>query len=350
MKICILGDTHIGARGDSPHFHKLFSQFYSEILFPYLKDNNISTIFQLGDLFDRRKYINFQTLHSAKKYFFNPLSEFEFFTLLGNHDISYKNTLEVNSSQLLLSNYKNIKIYDKPTTLNFDGTDIDVIPWICKENENEILEFISNSKSKYCFGHFELAGYEMDKGNVSFDGMDKDFLSHYDMVLSGHFHHKSSDGRIFYVGTPTELTWADYGDERGFHILDTKTGEMEFIQNPHRMFYKIIFDGKNENIESVTNRDFSAYSDKIVKVIVENKDNDYLFELFFDCLYKVMPLDISIIENAVDYNQLSDNDMIDQAEDTITILNKYIDSINSDIDAMRLKNLIHEIYVEAQSE
>ena len=46
MKICILGDTHFGARGDSLDFHKYFEKFYRDILFPYLKENNIKVSFK----------------------------------------------------------------------------------------------------------------------------------------------------------------------------------------------------------------------------------------------------------------------------------------------------------------
>ncbi|MEX0598566.1 MAG: hypothetical protein WD512_18940, partial [Candidatus Paceibacterota bacterium] len=40
---------------------------------------------------------------------------------------------------------------------------------------------------------------------------------------------------------------------------------------------------------------------------------------------------------------------IDQAEDTLTILNKYVDGIqvNSNLDSYRMKNMIKSIYNEA---
>ena len=176
MKIAILGDTHFGMRGDSVPFHNLYRRFYEEVFFPYLEENDIGTIFQLGDLFDRRKFISFQTLALSRKYFFDKLKENDlaFFTLLGNHDILYKNTLEINSPNLLLDSYKeNVTLLDEPTALIFGNTKVDVIPWICDENEDEVLEFIKNSKNQICFGHFELAGFEMDKGNVCHEGMDR---------------------------------------------------------------------------------------------------------------------------------------------------------------------------------
>ena len=347
-----MGDTHFGMRGDSVAFHNLYRRFYEEVFFPYLKENNIDTIFQLGDLFDRRKFISFQTLALSRKYFFDKLKEnnLKFLTLLGNHDILYKNTLEVNSPNLLLDSYQDyVTLIDEPTKLNDFGVEVDIIPWICDENEQEVLDFIKNSKNQICFGHFELAGFEMDKGNVCHDGMDRMLLDKYDVVLSGHFHHKSSDGNIVYVGTPGEMTWADYNDPRGFHIFDTDTRELEFIENPYKMFHKIVYDETSETLESVTDKDFSQYNNVMVKVVVANKSNPVLYDMFLDGLYKASPLDVTIVEDFTDYSTISDEDIVDQSDDTLTILDKVIDGIEMNLEKDKLKTLMHKIYFEAHN-
>ena len=69
MKIALLTDTHFGARNDSPAFSKYFFKFYDEVFFPYLKENNITTLIHLGDIVDRRKFINFKTSHDFRKNF-----------------------------------------------------------------------------------------------------------------------------------------------------------------------------------------------------------------------------------------------------------------------------------------
>ena len=305
MKLCILGDTHFGARGDSLDFHKYFRKFYNDVFFPYLKENNITTIIQMGDLFDRRKYINFNSLYLSRKYFFDELiaNDLHMYTLIGNHDVSFKNTLEVNSPSLIIGDYQNIKVIQDFETITLDDLSIDVVPWICDENESEIFNKIKKSKSDICFGHFEIAGFEMDRGNICDTGIDKKLLNRYDVVLSGHFHHKSSDGNITYVGTPYEMTWADYSDPKGFHIFDTETREMVFVKNP------------------------------------------YLFDFVLDNLYKSGCSDISIVEDFTDVQ--IDDDIIDQAEDTMTILSKYIDALELDVENDQLKKLMRELYVEA---
>ena len=349
MKICILGDTHFGARGDSLDFHKYFKRFYNEVFFHYLKVNDIKSIFQMGDLFDRRKFINFNTLHLCREYFFDrcQILGIKVYTLLGNHDIAFKNTLEINSTGLLLNEYENIEYYDSFETVEFDGVKIDVVPWICDDNKQEIFNQMKQSTAQICFGHFEIAGFEMDKGNVCDHGLDKKILSKYDIVLSGHFHHKSTNDNITYVGTPYEMTWSDHNDQKGFHIFDTNTREMTFVKNPFTMFNKLIYDDGQTDFEHWKNYDFESLKDSYVKVIVMNKQNPYLFDTVIDSLYKVGVADLSIVEDFSDTLIDDDSDIVNQAEDTITILSKHIDNLTLDVEPEKLKTLMRELYIEA---
>jgi DNA repair exonuclease SbcCD nuclease subunit len=286
----------------------------------------------------------------CRKYFFEKLQEYgiQFITLLGNHDVAFKNTLQVNSSQLLLNEYDNVTVCDSFTTFSFDGIDVDIVPWLCDDNEIEILDQIKQSKSQICFGHFEIDGFKMDAVNVHEGGLKKDKLSKYDIVLSGHFHHKSNDGHIFYVGTPNEMTWIDYNDPRGFHIFDTDTREMEFIKNPYRMFFKINYDDSLENMaQQYRTFDYSVYEGAYVKVVVVNKNNPFIFDMVIDNLYKVGAADISIVEDFTDLTIDADQDLINQAEDTMTILSKYIDNLTLNVESDKLKGLMRELYVEA---
>jgi len=350
MKICVLGDTHFGMRGDSLDFHKYIDKFYTNTLFPYLKENGITTVVQLGDLFDRRKFINFNSLYLARQYFFDKLAEnnITFITFLGNHDVAFKNTLQVNSSQLLLNGYDNITVLDTFTTMQFDGIDVDLVPWICDDNEVEITQKLKDSKSQIVFGHFEIAGFEMDRGNVCHEGIDKSIFNKYDIVLSGHFHHRSDDGHIYYVGTPYEMTWSDYNDPRGFVIFDTQTREQEFVKNPYRMFHKLNYKDEVEHFaEQYRTFDYSIYEGSYVKVVVVNKTNPFLFDLVIDNLYKAGVADISIVEDFTDAAIITDDELVDQTEDTVTILAKYIDNLTLNVDNDKLKGLMRELYVEA---
>jgi len=349
MKICILGDTHFGCRGDSLDFHKYFEKFYSEVFFPYLIENDIKVVFQMGDLFDRRKFINFNSLYLSRKYFFNKLKEHEIqlYTLVGNHDVAFKNTLEVNSPSLLLNEYENIFLAENFHTEDFDGTKIDIVPWICDDNQDDIFTKMKQSPAQICFGHFEIAGFEMDKGNVCEHGLDRKSLDKYDVVLSGHFHHKSTHKNITYVGTPYEMTWSDYNDPKGFHIFDTETRNMEFVRNPFTMFNKIVYDDSVSDFEEWKTFNFNDKKNTYVKVVVLNKQNPFLFDHVIDSLYKAGVSDLSIVEDFNDLIVENDEEIINQAEDTMTILSKYIDNLEIDVQPEKLKTLMRELYVEA---
>ncbi|MGH7744740.1 MAG: hypothetical protein ACREQ5_07995 [Candidatus Dormibacteria bacterium] len=250
--------------------------------------------------------------------------------------------------ELLLKDYihKNwIHPITKPETIEYDDVPIDFVPWVCRDNEVQIREFITNSRSQVCFGHFEIQGFEMERGHVCCDGMRREDLERYDMAISGHFHHKSSDGHIYYVGSPGEMTWADFDDQRGFHIFDTATRELEFISNPFRIHHKLVYDDANETVESIQAKDMSMYENVIVKVIVQNKTNPYLFDTFIDQLYSINPLDISIVEDFTDTN--SPDAAVNQADDTNTLISKYVDGIETGLDKERLKNIMRKIYIDA---
>jgi len=349
MKLAILGDTHFGMRNDNQAFHDLYRKFYTETFFPYLEEHGIDRVIQLGDLFDRRKYINFNTLKQARDYFFDPLSKKDIFmyTIIGNHDIYYKNTLEVNSTTMLLAEYPNIFVIAEPCKVLFDDkVGVDFIPWICEENEQMIREYIEKSTCDYCVGHFELTGFEMDRGNVCHEGWNPHYLSRYKLALSGHFHHKSQIGNILYCGSPGEITWADYDDPRGFHIFDTKTGEIEFIRNPHTIFRKIVYNDDDMYFDDVAKKDFSEYTGKYLKVIVAKKTNTFLFETFIDRLNTFNPLDVTIVENFNDELN-GESEELDEAEDTMTIIDKVVDGLEMDLKKPRLKSILREVYTEA---
>lgn len=348
MKICILGDTHFGMRGDSVLFHEYYRKFYEEVFFPFLIQNQIKIIFQLGDLFDRRKFINFNSLHLSKKYFFDRCRDegIHVHTLLGNHDVAFKNTLEVNSSELLLKEYDNITIYRHFSKVCIDDM-IDVVPWICEENEQDIMKFLSESKSQICFGHFEIQGFEMDRGNICQEGIDKKYLERYDIVLTGHFHHKSTDGNITYVGTPGEMTWADHADERGFHIFDTSNRELTFIKNPYTMFNKISYDDSEQDFDFYKRFNYEQYKNTYVKIVVIKKNNAFLFDSVIENLIKAGAADVSVIEEFSDIAIIEDEDLVNQAEDTMTILSKYIDGLQTNVESEKLKTLMRELYVES---
>jgi hypothetical protein len=265
--------------------------------------------------------------------------------IVGNHDTFFKNTNNVNSPHLLLQDYDNIVAYSSPIDYNIGGLSILLMPWICTDNYNECMDVMKTTKSQVMFGHFEIAGFQMYKGHENDEGFDPKIFEKFDLVCSGHFHHRSSNGNINYLGNPYELTWADFEDPRGFHIFDTGTRELEFIQNPFTIFSKIYYD--DEKVDSMA-IDVSQYANQHIKLIVVNKKDFYKYDQFVERLYKINPLELKIIEDLSEFESeaLGDSDL--DLEDTITLLSQYVDNLDTDADKDRIKNLMKTLYVEAQ--
>ena len=348
-KIALITDQHFGARNDSQIFLDFYEDFYKNVFFPKLKEEGIQNLLILGDTFDRRKYINFNTLQRAKQMFFDQLEQNEIYTymLVGNHDTFYKNTNEVNSVRILSPPDDHfLTVIDSPREIQVEGYKICMVPWICADNYQESLELINNTDALLCCGHFEIEGFSMYRGHPCQEGLKRELFRKFEYTFSGHYHHKSDSGGIHYLGNPYELTWQDYQDPRGFHTLDLDSRVLTFHRNPYTMFHRVIYDDSNGVIEGLQTG-YEHLKDRYVKVIVINKVNPYLFDRFMDAIYSVEPADVKIVEDFSDPTEGLDDDMVDQAEDTLSILNKYIDTVDSHLDNSKLKNIMRELYIEA---
>jgi len=350
MKLALITDLHFGVRNDNFAFADYQEKFFEHVFFPYLKENGIDTIVDLGDTFDRRKYINFVSLDRAKRMFFDPIdkNQYKFHVLVGNHDSFYKNTLEINSINLLAEQY-DIHRYDRPQVATFDGLKVVMLPWICSDNEEEVKSLCTSTDAQVLFGHLELSGYQMYKGQAIHHGMSDDWLKKFDVVCTGHYHTKSTTGNVNYLGCPYEMTWSDFDDPKGFHIFDTDTRELTFIQNPYRMFHKVHYDDQEKSMEQVVNQDFSELEGTYVKVIVAEKTNPYWFDMFIEKLEKVGPIHVQVVEDHLNLDLASDDDIVNEAEDTLTILNKYIEALDVTVSKGKLESTIKDLYSEALS-
>lgn len=274
--------------------------------------------------------------------------------IVGNHDVSYKNTNEVNSLDEVVRGYKNFHIYTSPTEVNIKGLDILLLPWVCEQNYKETVKMIESTKAQVCFGHLSINGFEMHRGSIregsELEDFDKKTFSKFDVVASGHFHHQSMVDNIKYLGAMYELTWADFNDPRGFHLFDTQNREFTFYQNPYNMFHMVSYDDvdKMDKLkEYIEESDFSHLENCYVKVVVTKRTNPYMFDLFMDKLFKFSPADISVVEDVSALLGTEDILDIEQAEDTITIISKYVDGLELSLEKDRMKSMMKSIYQEA---
>jgi predicted phosphodiesterase len=350
MKIALINDTHWGARNDSPAFIDYFNRFYNEVFFPYLQQNNINTIIHLGDVVDRRKFINHNTAHNFKLNFWDKIDLLNIDThvIIGNHDTYYKNTNEINALQNLNISF-NTKVYTSCETVNFDGLDILFIPWICDANMEDSLHNIDKSTSQIVMGHLEIKGFEMHKGHLNEQGLDKSLFKRFEKVISGHFHKKSDDGQVYYLGCPYQLTWSDYNCPKGFHIFDTATREITRVPNPAVMFKKFIYDDKKEDYSK---KDLSDYENTYVKLFISQKTDSDMFDKLLDRFHnEINAYEINVIEDlSSDINSTVKENILDQGEDTLTFLGNYIDQVDTTLDRAKLKTFAKQLYVEASEQ
>jgi hypothetical protein len=220
------------------------------------------------------------------------------------------------------------------------------VPWVTPDNIEKTTMMLEQESADIVLGHLEIKGFEMHNGHTSDVGLDKKMFRRFEKVLSGHFHKKSDDGQIFYLGSQYEFMWNDYNCQKGFHILDTETRELERIVNPYTIHEKIYYDDEQNDYK---NFDYEKYRDKYIKLIVEKKKDYYLFDKFVDGFYKETNVhDIKIIE---DYSDLDAStvadDIAEKSEDTPTLLDNYIDELETDLEKGRLKKLMKTLYTEA---
>ena len=340
MKVAIITDTHYGARKGSKHLHDYFELFYNNVFFPALEEHGVEAVIHMGDAFDSRKSIDYQSLEWAKRVVFDPLKKYDVHMIIGNHDTYYKNTNEVNSPELLLQTYSNIKAYSQPTEVNVGGLDILFLPWINQGNEELSLNTIKKTSCRCAMGHLELQGFRVNRQIIMEHGLDSKLFEKFDHVFSGHYHTRSSDGRISYLGNPYEMYWTDVNDTRGFHIFDTETLTLTPVNNPYKLFYNIYYEDTNHKLFNAT-----EYENKIVKVIVRKKSKPKDFEKFIDKLHSVGVQDLKIIENFE--IQESEEFEIDEEENTLSILNRYIDESEFELDKKIIKGIFQDLYKQA---
>ena len=341
MKLVLLGDTHLGASKSSDIIHDYMEKFY-DFMFSYMRESELTDIVQLGDLYDERKVVYFNTLHRARKYFVNRLVQenIHMTVFAGNHDVLFKNTNRISSVHLLRE--ATMTVVDiGPQTIDFDGTSIDFYPWINAENLDESVKYARESKSKYAMGHFEFVGFPMHPGTIADHGMSHSLFKKYEQVFSGHYHTISHQDNTQYIGTPYELNWSDCDDAKGFWVFDTDTGEKEFVRNPHTLFEKVSY------VEGMT-FDFTQVKDKYIKVIVVDKTDPKKFQKFLDNMYLQKPHDVKVIESSI-VGAVAEAVGVTNVVSTHQMISTVIDNMEVDLDKVKLKNYVLEFYQEAMA-
>lgn len=349
-KVVLISDIHIGVRNDNKYYVESQLKFFESQFIPYFEQNGITELFILGDLFDRRKYVNFNTLHIYKRRLFDVLETkgININILVGNHDTTYKNTNKVNSPELLLSEYKNITVYTSPQDVFIHNKPIAVVPWINSENYNKFIEFNKNTKAKVMFGHFEINDFYMYANSIKCShGIDQNFFKKYKMVLSGHFHEKSTNNNISYLGAPSEYNWNDAECDRGFHVLDLDKNDLTFIKNHDTLHHRIYYDDSVD----LTEFNFNQFKGTILKLIVNEKDDVHHYDLYVSSMLSSDPESFEIVDNT-EFRYVDEDDIDEDAlmsEDLTSIVSSYIDVLETDLDKTKIKKMFDGFYNMAEN-
>lgn len=341
MKIAFIGDLHFGARNSNQVIQRHQKTFFENVFWPYIEKHNIKTVIQTGDYFDNRKWINLQTMSFQKKYFVDYAEKLNVTVhgIIGNHDIPLRHSLSMNSPQQILTE-EHMNFYDKPKMLNFDGVDITFIPWVCKDNYEEVTNVIREG-GELLVGHLETQGAVLLPGRLSDEGYLPADFKNWKEVISGHYHTQNKIANVHYIGLPYQLMWNDTSSKQGFWILDTTDRSWEFIENTYSYFHRLTWnDGCDYNMDLL--------SDSYVKINIKKKTSFEDFERFLDKVNFQVPFEVKIVESFEEYNQENVKDII-QLSSTTELIGEYIDDVATDNNKESIKNLMIEIYEDAMS-
>lgn len=344
MRVAVLTDTHFTFRKSNQTYHDYFEKFYQKVFFPTLEDRRIDCVIHMGDAFDNRKGIDYWGLEWAYRVFYDPLRDkgITLYQLCGNHDAEKKSTNKYNSIDTLLRDYSNVIRITQAGEYKIDNLKCIFIPWICKDNQENTFNIIKETNSKVLFGHLELSGFTLFPGQMQKNGISKEIFKKFDRVFSGHYHTRSDDGKIYYLGNPYQMFWSDVNDVRGFTIFDTDTYDLEFIQNPYEIFCKIYY---SDSLD-YKKYDYEQLQNKNVKIIVKEKNNQTNYHYFIDQILKQDIIDLKIVDTIdVNDNLVNTSDL--DCEDTLSVLNKYIELSDFKLEKNNIKKILYDTYREA---
>lgn len=331
--IGIIGDMHIGARSGNKVYHQYFELFIHD-LFTWVDENDVHELILLGDLFDVRKHVDTWCLSWFKTTFIERCVNRGLLVhvIVGNHDIHFKESLEVNTPRLVLSEWSDIfNVVDSPQETMIDGCKFLLVPWIAKTNKEAVELAIKNTKAKYLCGHFEFNGFPMHRGSVAKTQHTHGGYGKFNQIFSGHYHTKSERDNVIYTGTPYETTWVDANDQKGFYSFDN--GEISFIPTRHTF---------HEFIEYPQIRDIK---NKFVRGIIHDTSDKKAIEKWKDTLLQYGPHDIKFQEKTQTTYASSVN--MEKIKSTEELIFEFIDETETELDRDRLKNLMSKFYQQA---
>ena len=339
-KIVIITDTHLDARQSSSIFLKYMQNYYNDVLFPYMKENNIVDLIHLGDFTDNRNNISLQANQYIVQGFGAKLKEqnIKMELCLGNHDLAYRNNSSVHSLTGLEYAYRdNVVIHQDFSKVIIGNQKFMMCGWVNDGNYDEFIRMMDsyNDKSNTILcGHFEIAGAKHYKNSPPAEhGMNADLFKDWQDVWSGHYHTKSTLGNINYFGSLFYITWQDYGDNRGFHVFDTETKELKYIVNEYSLFKELVY-----NVDEI-----GDCKDKFVRIVKNTKpESEADFLKYIANIEKLSPIKVDVVDNTIVYEKVDHSDMDTETQQKNV---KELDEYFSEYMSINYPDLEHSQYI-----
>lgn len=355
-KVAVISDTHFGFKNSSSSIFEYQLEFFQKTFFPYCKRNNITEILHLGDLFDNRKYLTIKTLNFVRIHFLEELRKrkMHMHIVPGNHDVHFNNTNGLCSLVETLLPYSDVvTLHMNPVVIKYKTVKVGLVPWITRDNQDECYEFIQKAKCDILAGHFEIAGFKyIANSGIKSHGISTKIFERYDHVLSGHYHTKSHQENITYLGAQFQFNWGDVDDRKFFHVLDLKSREVIPVENRRKIFTRLYYDDDkvktlDEVIQANHIRDLQKkVESRYVRIIVQKKSNYFLFDQLVKQINEYNPHHLSIVENYA-VPELTQDEEETLIEDTSELIDAYIDEIETELNKDKLKKIMQELYAEA---
>ncbi len=349
MKAAVLGDTHFQVRGGDLDFLE-FQLGWIEKMFKEMQAQGIQVCIQTGDFLDNRKVLDVRVGQYLTKRFLPLLEKYDirFYTLLGNHNLFYRDSVQIHNLWFL-EHHSRFNVINSPQTL---FGNILMLPWICKENQDECMQAVSRGTEEICIGHLELTDFPMYKGVMATSGLDPLAFKRFELVLSGHYHTVSKIGNIQYTGSPYHLTWADFPDdtERGWFILDTETKDVEMQYNTQAdsLFAVHEYDPATKYEPAL----LQHLAGKIVRFIVKDRGDTKKYNKFMASLKEVKMIEYKIVdETIIDVKQSTatiDSSLL--IANTLTAITDYAGNLAETVDGADVnmtKEIARDLYERA---
>lgn len=342
-RVALIGDLHWGTRNGDINFMNFQLDYFRRFV-EKAKSMGCTRVIQLGDWFDVRKNTNNLLIMHLCTTVPDIIkgSGMEWIKVRGNHECFYRENNSV-GADILLDHLSGVMVVDHYH--EFDG--MAFCGWMNKNNSDSILGLLAASKAKYCFGHFEPAGFPMYRNTpLSTHGLDISVLSKFEGVFSGHYHTVSQQKNFLMCGSPYHLTWSDYpdGDDRGWFILDTETDSVEFIKNgPEDTLFAVFHYDPEFKYQDDS---LSQYEGKIVKIVIDAKPDARHFKKFKNIVDGTQFIDYAVIDNTIVERKEVQVDMKQLEVDTLGVLHKYI-AAQEGVDHSAVSVLASDIYNRA---